>query len=192
MGALAATAFAGYAGLCRRKPLAFDLAQSRRADGTIGADAARRYHHPRRCPLRWPRLRAHPPLGLGQLHSRFARKRHRARVVFGRPGASFGARRLGARAARVPLYSAIRSAGGAARIAGIRAVAGDRRFWILSLPRPLCRQAIKSIMGSERFTGARWISPTRRSVGFGRKESSPKSCSSGRAGGCSPGSGRSG
>src|SRR6202022_4174425 len=53
--------------------LAADLAQPRRADRTIGADAARRYNHARRRPLRRPRLWADPPLGVGGLYPRRVR-----------------------------------------------------------------------------------------------------------------------
>jgi PPP family 3-phenylpropionic acid transporter len=80
---------------------------------------------------------------------------------------------------------------GRARTTGIGIVAGDPRFWIFILAASALQVSHQVYYGLGTPTGARSVSRTRRSAGFGRKEFSPKSCSSGRAGGYSPGSGRS-
>jgi PPP family 3-phenylpropionic acid transporter len=85
----------------------------------------------------------------------------------------------------------IRPSEDAARITGIGAVAGNRRFWIFIFAASALQASHQVYYG---FGTLYWRSldfSTRRSVGFGRKESWLRSCSSGRAGGCSPGSGRS-
>ena len=113
-------------------------AQSGGAGGAIGADAARRYHHPGRGAPGRARLRPGPGVGLGQLSSwprsaaapRWRCRRGAAgddnRVLLLVLGASARAgRRLRRRSRR-----ASRRQGRADAPAANRAVAGDRRFWL--------------------------------------------------------------
>jgi hypothetical protein len=174
-----------------RKLLAADLAQPRRADGTIGADAARRYSYPRRRPLRRSRLWADPPLGLDEPYLHLDHKRRSTSIVLGRAGASTVARRLGARAPRVPLYPVGPPGRGC----------GSNRWDRCSRPRYRVLDLYPCRVGSAgEPPSVLWLWDALLALtGFlghddrlalgGRGP--PKSCSSGRAGGCSLGSGRS-
>ena len=176
-------------------------AQPRGRRGAIGADAARRQHHPRGGAQRRARLRPHPGLGFGQLHRRRDRQRRLAGAAAAAPvghptiGAAAGARRLGRAAGRVLCITtsarahalATRRAG--RRSAGLPPTAGSGCS--SSAPRR-CSRAISSITVSARSIGANSASPTRSSACCGPKASSPRSCCSGTARRWSRASGRSG